>query len=100
MRIATWNVNSIRTRHGRVVDYLVNADVDVLALQEVRAETSDLVPLLGDGWQGDTMLGRLVPAAIWRKQPGSLPDVPHQLEHFPNWSHFRCGMLMQVRLLP
>lgn len=38
MRIATWNVNSIRTRHGRVVDYLVNADVDVLAMQEIKCK--------------------------------------------------------------
>ena len=36
MRIATWNVNSIRTRHGRVVDWLVNADVDALAMQEIK----------------------------------------------------------------
>lgn len=36
MRIATWNVNSIRPRHGRVVDWLVNADVDVLAMQEIK----------------------------------------------------------------
>ena len=38
MRIATWNVNSIRTRHGRVVDWLVNADVDVLAMQEIKCK--------------------------------------------------------------
>ncbi|RZS56148.1 exodeoxyribonuclease-3 [Microcella putealis] len=38
MRIATWNVNSIRTRHGRVVDYLVNADIDVLAMQEIKCK--------------------------------------------------------------
>ncbi len=36
MRIATWNVNSIRTRVGRVVDWLVRADVDVLAMQEIK----------------------------------------------------------------
>ncbi len=36
MRIATWNVNSIRTRHPRVVDFLVHADVDVLAMQEIK----------------------------------------------------------------
>lgn len=36
MRIATWNVNSIRTRVGRVVDWLVREDVDVLALQEIK----------------------------------------------------------------
>jgi exodeoxyribonuclease-3 len=38
MRLATWNVNSIRTRHGRVVDWLVNADVDVLAMQEIKCK--------------------------------------------------------------
>ncbi|MBM7502635.1 exodeoxyribonuclease III [Agromyces aurantiacus] len=36
MRIATWNVNSIRTRFGRVVDFMVREDVDVLAMQEVK----------------------------------------------------------------
>lgn len=36
MRIATWNVNSIRTRVGRVVDWLVQEDVDVLAMQETK----------------------------------------------------------------
>lgn len=36
MRIATWNVNSIRTRVGRVVDWLVNEDIDVLGMQEIK----------------------------------------------------------------
>ena len=36
MRIATWNVNSIRTRVGRVVDWLVRDDIDVLAMQEIK----------------------------------------------------------------
>ncbi|MEO6827969.1 MAG: exodeoxyribonuclease III [Microbacteriaceae bacterium] len=36
MRIATWNVNSIRTRVARVVDWLVREDVDVLAMQEIK----------------------------------------------------------------
>lgn len=36
MRIATWNVNSIRARASRVVDWLVREDVDVLAMQELK----------------------------------------------------------------
>lgn len=36
MRIATWNVNSIRSRVGRVVDWMVREDVDVLAMQEIK----------------------------------------------------------------
>lgn len=38
MRIATWNVNSIRTRKGRVIDYLQNADIDVLGMQEIKCK--------------------------------------------------------------
>ena len=36
LRLATWNVNSIRTRVDRVVDWLTRADVDVLAMQETK----------------------------------------------------------------
>lgn len=38
MRIATWNVNSIRARSGRVVDWLVREDIDVLAMQEIKCK--------------------------------------------------------------
>jgi len=38
MRVATWNVNSIRTRVGRVVDWLGREDVDVLAMQEIKCK--------------------------------------------------------------
>lgn len=36
MRIATWNVNSLRARLDRVLDYLRRADLDVIALQETK----------------------------------------------------------------
>jgi exodeoxyribonuclease-3 len=36
MRLATWNVNSIRARVDRVVDWLERADIDVLAMQETK----------------------------------------------------------------
>lgn len=38
MRIATWNVNSIRTRVDRVVAFLERHDVDVLAMQETKCK--------------------------------------------------------------
>ena len=44
MRIATWNINSIRTRIDRVVDWLQASDVDVLALQETKCR-DDQFPL-------------------------------------------------------
>lgn len=40
MRVATWNVNSIRTRAQRVVDWLGREDVDVLAMQEIKCKES------------------------------------------------------------
>jgi exodeoxyribonuclease-3 len=36
MRIATWNVNSVRSRVGRIVDWMVREDVDVLTMQEIK----------------------------------------------------------------
>ncbi|WP_293695483.1 exodeoxyribonuclease III [uncultured Agrococcus sp.] len=38
MRIASWNVNSIRTRVSRVVDWMERADVDVLCMQEIKCK--------------------------------------------------------------
>lgn len=40
MRVATWNVNSIRTRVQRVVDWLGREDIDVLAMQEIKCKES------------------------------------------------------------
>lgn len=37
MRLATWNVNSIRSRVDRVEAWLARGDVDVLAMQETKA---------------------------------------------------------------
>src|SRR5664279_5680312 len=38
MRIATWNVNSIRSRLDRLIDWLPRSDVDVLAIQETKID--------------------------------------------------------------
>jgi exodeoxyribonuclease-3 len=44
MKIATWNVNSIRSRVERVVDWTRRERPDVLCLQEIKT-TDDLFPL-------------------------------------------------------
>jgi exodeoxyribonuclease-3 len=44
MRIATWNVNSIRTRKDFVIDFLHNADIDVVLMQETKCR-DDQFPL-------------------------------------------------------
>ncbi|PZU28429.1 MAG: exodeoxyribonuclease III, partial [Microbacterium sp.] len=38
MRIATWNVNSIRARVVRTVEFCVREDVDVLLMQEIKCK--------------------------------------------------------------
>lgn len=53
MRLATWNVNSIRTRVDRVVDWLVRSDTDVLAMQEIKCkpEQFPLAPFEAAGYE-------------------------------------------------
>ncbi|BAZ29232.1 exodeoxyribonuclease III [Cylindrospermum sp. NIES-4074] len=41
MKIATWNVNSIRTRLEQVIDWLAKNPVDVLCLQETKVVDAD-----------------------------------------------------------
>ncbi len=96
MRIATWNVNSIRTRHARVVDWLVTADVDVLAMQEIKCTPAQfpLEPFEDAGyevvlhglnqWNGVAIASRLPMTDVeigFRGQPGFAkghdgPDAP------------------------
>ncbi|GFG73462.1 exodeoxyribonuclease III [Mycobacterium botniense] len=53
LRLATWNVNSIRTRLGRVLDWLARADVDVLAMQETKCADDQFpsLPFLHLGYE-------------------------------------------------
>lgn len=51
IRIASVNVNGVRAAFRKGMgDWLAGRDVDILALQEVRASTDDLTALLGDEW--------------------------------------------------
>jgi len=96
MRIATWNVNSIRARAGRVVDWLVREDVDVLAMQEIKCKPeqfpSELFEEAGyeviahglNQWNGVAFASRLGMTDVetnFAAQPGFLkgaegPDQP------------------------
>ena len=71
MRMATWNVNSLRSRIDRVEAFLQRHDVDVLALQETKAR-EDQLPLMGlqalgydvvaagyDQWNGVALISRV-----------------------------------------
>jgi exodeoxyribonuclease-3 len=69
--LATWNVNSLRSRIGRVEEFLQRHDVDVLAVQETKAR-EDQLPIMGlhalgydvavagvDQWNGVGIISRV-----------------------------------------
>ncbi len=82
MRIATWNVNSLRVRLPQLLEWLAGADVDVVALQETKL-TDDAFPaeeLRAAGYHsvfsgqktynGVALLSRAEAGAIVRDLPG------------------------------
>ena len=86
MRLATWNVNSLRSRIGRVEAFLERHDVDVLAVQETKAR-EDQLPLMGlqamgydvaavgyDQWNGVAVISRV-----------GLVDVEIGFPGMPTW---------------
>ena len=87
LRLATWNVNSIRSRLDRVVDWLARADIDVLAMQETKCSDSQFptLPLFELGyevahvgfnqWNGVAIASRV-----------GLDDVQIGFDGQPTWS--------------
>jgi exodeoxyribonuclease III len=53
VRLATWNVNSIRARVDRVTNWLERADVDVLAMQETKCADGQFptMPFVAIGYE-------------------------------------------------
>lgn len=60
MKLATWNINSIRARQARLVAWLERERPDVLCLQEIKAPAARVPPSLCDLagywclWHGET----------------------------------------------
>ena len=82
MRIATWNVNSVRSRITRVEAFVERHDIDVLALQETKAR-DDQWPLMGlqamgydvatlgfNQWNGVALVSRVGLEDVRRGFPG------------------------------
>src|SRR5919202_6746697 len=100
VRIATVNVNGIRAAFRKGMGaWLDGRGVDILALQEVRAETSDLEGLLGPEWNvlhdAATAKGR-AGVAIASRDPASIHRVSIGEEDFDTagrWleADFRIG---------
>ena len=73
MKIATWNVNSIRQREKHVASWLERCQPDVLLLQEIKCEAAAFPALTyhGLGYQSDAVgqkayngVAVLVPPAV------------------------------------
>ena len=86
VRIATWNVNSIRSRIDRVAAWLERSDVDVLAIQETKTR-EDQFPYLPfealgyevahhglNQWNGVALVSRV-----------GITDVVREFEAMPSW---------------
>lgn len=87
MRIASWNVNSVRTRSGRMVDFLQRHDVDILAVQETKC-SDDKFPYLDfeaagyevahvghNQWNGVAIISRV-----------GIEDVADHFDHQPGFA--------------
>ncbi|PMC76846.1 exodeoxyribonuclease III [Brachybacterium sp. UMB0905] len=94
MRIATWNINSLRARMDRVIGFLDRHEVDVLALQEIKAKPQqlDLAPFEAAGyevavhglnqWNGVGLISRV-----------GLTDVRRELPGAPTWPEDDSGVI-------
>jgi exodeoxyribonuclease-3 len=91
MRIATWNVNSIKQRLPRLLPWLDQRRPDVVCLQETKCEDDTFIELLGDAlaergyeaavhgeatWNGVAILSRLGLEEVVRGVPDA-PGFPH-----------------------
>ena len=82
MRLATWNVNSIRSRADRVAAFLQRSDVDVLALQETKCRDDQFPEMMFNAlgyevahvgysqWNGVAILSRVGLADVEIGFPG------------------------------
>ena len=92
MKIATWNVNSIRQREGHVQRWLAKHQPDVLFLQEIKCETAAFPALAFHGlgytaeavgqksYNGVAVLARVPFTVTHRTLPG-LPDDDAQARY-------------------
>jgi exodeoxyribonuclease-3 len=91
MRIATWNVNSVRSRLPRLLPWLDQRQPDVVCLQETKLPDDAFTELLGDEfanrgyqvahhgegrWNGVALASRVGLDDVVRGLPGE-PGFPH-----------------------
>ncbi|MFW0783162.1 exodeoxyribonuclease III [Gordonia sp. CPCC 206044] len=100
MRIATWNVNSIRARSEFVVGWMERNEIDVLAMQETKcrddefpvmsflASGYDVAHLGNGGFNGVAIASRI-----------GLDEVQYGFEHQPTFDSAGAGPVMEARAI-
>ncbi len=91
MRVATWNINSIRMRLARLQQWLENQNPDVLCLQETKVTDEDFpgAPFEGMGfhcvvrgqksYNGVAIISKTPPGEVLRGLPDDEPDAPARI---------------------
>lgn len=86
MKLATWNVNSLRLRLARVLDWLAASEVDVLCLQETKLDDAAFPRLEVEAagyrclFTGQRTYNGV--AIVWRDALGDATDVVAALPEF------------------
>ena len=100
LRVATWNVNSIRARVDRVVDWMQRAEVDVLAMQETKCADDQFpaMTFLGAGYEvvhsgHDQWNGVAIASRV------GFEDVQVGFEGQPHWGGGKQGPTVEARAL-
>jgi exonuclease III len=96
LKLATWNVNSLRLRLPRLIDWLGANAIDVLCLQETKLEDAAFPRLaleaagFGCAFTGQRTCNGV--AIAWRRELGSADDSFRLFEQPPNafsWWDYR-----------
>ena len=102
MKIATWNVNSLKVRLPHVIDWLANNQPDVLCLQELKQEDSQfpLAVFQQVGYQavfsgqktynGVAILSKLMPTDVQYGMPGFPDEQKRVIAATINGTRFVC----------
>ena len=101
MKIATWNVNSLKVRLPQVLDYFANTDIDVLCLQETKM-TDEVFPqeTFANAGLHVSFVGQKTynGVAIVSRQEQS--DIQKNLPNFPDeQKRVICATINDVRIV-
>ncbi len=102
MRLATWNINSVRARQDRLVAWLARSDVDVLAIQETKIPDEkfpvgpirdlgyDVAHLGFSQWNGVALISRVGIENVRNGFPG-MPQYGTPAQHEARAIGANCG---------